>query len=201
MTLNLANLSVDARSALLLDFVKGRTTDEQAAEIRLAARSDKAIAEEIAYYEGLANALHKPETHDITDALGWARLSQAIESEARPIAANDNTRWWKYAAAAFAVIAAFQAALLVQSRPDVDEPIYVAASDATAQTFSLAVAFQSDATLDEITALLRDLDGNITDGPSALGLYIISFSSDASRDQAMTALQEADAIIENVSLR
>lgn len=201
MTFDLSTLSADALSELLLDFVKGRASEGQSEAIRLAMKSDDYIAEKVAYYQGLSNALESIKKDATADELGWARLSKAIEQEQAPVAANDNSRIWKYAAAAFAVVAALQTTVLLQGRPVSNEPLYVTASAEAEDPFALNVAFLPSAELADITALLKSVDGKISDGPSAIGLYVIAFASEEARNNALASFQQAGHLIESASLR
>ena len=64
----------------------------------------------------------------------------------------------------------------------------------------LQVIFAEDAPAGEIAAVLREVGGTVTDGPSALGIWRVSFSDAEDRDAAMAALSARTDIIESVFL-
>ena len=200
MTFDLSNYSDQALSELLLDYVQGKASDEAISAIEARLLIDEKFADELAYYNGLRQAVSPLKQTSDADELGWKRLSNAIEAERIPHAANDNHRFWKYAAAALAIVAALQTAFILQSpgAPESSDFVMASAEDDTA--FGLKVIFQPDATSEDLTMALRDLDGQIVAGPSALGLYTVGFLSEASRDAALEALASETDLVESVSL-
>ena len=200
MTFDLSDLSDQALSELLLDYVQGTASQEAVAAIEMRLPVDPKIADEIAYYQGLKTALSPLKQSSPVDELGWKRLSKAIESERNPVAANDNFQFWKSAAAALAVVAALQTAFLVQSPGTPEEPVFVTASAENETAFGLTVIFQPNTTADDLTQALKAVDGEIIAGPSALGLYTVAFETEASRDSALAALAAQPDVIESVTL-
>ena len=206
MTDNITKLSEQELSELLLKHVQGRTTSNESAAIEAAVKESPTLAEELAYYRGLSNAVKETGSGSLFDEIGWARLSKAIAAEPQTSApeskaANDNQPFWKYAAAALAIVAALQTAFLVQSPSDTDDPVYVTASAENGSEFALNIMFQPDASAQQITERLKSVDGEIFEGPSAIGLYAIRFETEAARDRALASLQDDDAIIDRVSVR
>ena len=206
MTDDLTKLSEQELSELLLDHVQGRTTSDEGMAIEAAVKDSPKLAEELAYYRGLSGAVKGAGSDNPVDELGWARLSKAIAAEpqigsAENKAANDNQPFWKYAAAALAIVAAVQTAFLVQGPADIDDPVYVTASAESGSEFALNIMFQPDASVQQITERLKSVDGEIFEGPSAIGLYAIRFETEAARDAALAALQDDSAIIDSVSVR
>jgi anti-sigma-K factor RskA len=201
MTYDLSNLSDQALSELLLDYVRGTAPEDAKAAIDMRAATDQTIADEIAYLQGLKHAISPLKQDAAPDELGWKRLSNAINAERAPMAANDNAPFWKYAAAALAVVAALQTAFLFQSPQSSEEPTYVTASANDETIFGLNVIFQPTATADELTSVLKDVKGEIIAGPSALGLYTIAFDDAAARDAALTVLTRKTDIVESVSAK
>ena len=201
MTYDLSNLSDQALNELLLDYARGTASEDAKAAIEARAESDPKIAEEIAYLRGLQNAVSPLKQDTAPDELGWKRLSNAINAERAPVAANDNAPFWKYAAAALAVVAALQTAFLFQSPQTSEEPTYVTASASDENVFGLNVIFQPSATADELTSALKNVNGEIIAGPSALGLYTVAFDDEAARDAALTALTRETDIVESVSVK
>ena len=71
---------------------------------------------------------------------------------------------------------------------------------APAAGFSLSVAFAPDATEGAIRGLLQEVDARVSDGPSAIGLWQLSFASAEARDAGLARL-EADPIVESAQVR
>ena len=200
MTFDLSDLSDQALSELLLDYVQGTASQEAVEAIEARLPVDPKIADEIAYYKGLKTAVSPLKQSPPVDELGWQRLSKAIEAERNPVAANDNFQFWKYAAAALAVVAALQTAFLMQSPGTPEEPVFVTASAENEAAFGLTVIFQPDTTANDLTEVLKAVDGEIIAGPSALGLYTVAFETEASRDSALESLAAQPDVIESVTL-
>ena len=201
MTIDLSKLSADALNELVLDYARGKASDEAKIAIETQLPSDPKLADEVAYLQGLHRAVSPLKQDDAADELGWKRLSNAIAAEQLPVAANDNGRFWKYAAAALAVVAALQTAVLVQPSAQDPTETYVTASANDDTSYALQVIFQSSATADKLTDALKSVDGEIIAGPSALGLYTVSFETAVARDNALATLEANTDLIESVSLK
>jgi len=206
MTFDPSKLSDDAVSELLLEFVHGRLDPLQTEAIEAAVASDPKLADEVAYYRGLQAAVGPTRKPAGQDELGWARLSRAIAAEERapsggPAPANDNQPFWKYAAAALAVVAALQTAFLVQGNSSQDEPTYITASGENEDAFALDLMFSPDATAGEITNILKAVEAEIFKGPSALGVYAVRFDTETARDAALQNLEEQPHLVSSVSIR
>ena len=201
MTIDLSKFSDDALNELVLEYVRGTASDEARIAIDARLVEDQSLADEVAYLKGLHSAVSPLKQDGAADELGWKRLSNAIAAEQAPVAANDNGSFWKYAAAALAVVAALQTAFLVQPAVQDSAETYVTASANDADTPALNVIFQPTATAEDFTRALKEVDGEIIAGPSALGLYTVAFSSETARDEALTSLEAETDLIESVSLK
>lgn len=201
MTFDLSKLSDQALSELVLDYVRGTASDEATVAIEARLEIDRELADEVAYLQGLHRAVSPLKKDGMSDELGWRRLSKAIASESGRTAANDNAKIWKYAAAAFAVVAAIQTAILIQPSAQNPTETYVTASANDADTHAVNIIFNDATTADDITRVLNAVNGEFVAGPSALGLYTIAFETEAARDDALQALQAETDIIESVSLK
>ena len=82
------------------------------------------------------------------------------------------------------------------SGPGSEEARYSPVSERPADGFTVSVAFVPTASEAAIRALLDEMGARISDGPSALGLWQISFADDAAAMRDCT-LQAAD-IVESV---
>lgn len=127
----------------------------------------------------------------------WERISADIDQSGK--AANDNRRPWlqvaQYAAVACVAIAAWQVIAVPRLGPDTGPEAYRAASE-TSDEFELQVKFLDTATMADVIAVLTDLDGTISDGPSALGIVRVSFTSEARRQDAVDALASRKDLVE-----
>lgn len=174
-------------------FVRGRLTPKATEEVARAVAADPGIAADLAFTRGIAAALDsEAEQTPGPGPLGWARLSRAIDAEEK--AAVPRRRWlpaWQLAGAAAAAVLLWQAIAVPLIAPDGGagfQPV----GEATG--FALDVGFADDAPEGEIRALLRSVGGQITDGPSVLGLWQVSFDDAASRDAGLAALGAAPIV-------
>ncbi|MEO1687651.1 MAG: hypothetical protein AAFU61_07080 [Pseudomonadota bacterium] len=128
----------------------------------------------------------------------------SLASDAKPVAApraaNDDRPWRpslaQAAGIAILAVGLWQATVVPLLRP-LDEG-YRTVGEA-AETASLQVLFRADAPLGEVSALLRDLDARVVDGPGALGLWRLSFEGTAARDAAAEALGARPDLVETVA--
>jgi hypothetical protein len=173
-------------------FVRGRLTPEMEEAIARAA-ADPGVSAELALTRRIVAALdaEAEETPEPGD-LGWARLSRAIDADEK--AAGSQRRWlpaWQLAGAAAAAVLLWQAVAVPLIAPD-SGPGFQPVGEASGP--ALAVGFANDAPEGEIRALLHSIGGRITDGPSALGLWEVSFDDAAARDAALSALEAAPIV-------
>lgn len=205
MSIRFENLSDDNKSARLLDYAQGRLGDVERAEIDLIISNDTKLAEELSYYQGLANAA-EPASQSADHEFGWARLSKSIDAEThghanQPIGANDNSRLWKIATLALGLIAIMQAGFMmnIQYPQGSKDAVYVpVAQDGHLQ---VQLIFVDTATSNQMNTLLNELDAKIVAGPSALGLYDVLFTSPAQKEAGLKRLSEATDIVESVTLK
>jgi len=201
MTIDLSKLSDDALNELVLEYARGTASDQVKTAIETRLPEDPKMADEVAYLKSLHRAVSPLKQDRTADELGWKRLSKAIEAELLPVAANDNSRVWKYAAAALAIVAALQTALLVQPTQQAPAEIYVTASANDADTPAVNVIFRSTATAEALTNALKDVDGEIIAGPSAIGIYTVAFASETARNDALDVLESETDLVESVSVK
>lgn len=193
----------DSIEHLLPDYVNGLLSEEEARRVEAAAGADADVAAQIAFYRRV-KAAEKTDAQDgPPDALGWARLSRAIDEEARAAAPSPSraviSPLWRYAAAVLAVVALGQFVMLAApGGPGPEEARYVTASDPQAlDGYILKVAFAADARQADITALLQSVDGEIAGGPSALGLFLVSFEDEESETAALEAFENNPELVES----
>lgn len=184
------------RDDTLLAYLQGKLTPEDRARFEAEMAADPALAAEVEVMRAVRTNLSDAPQHAQADAV-WDRLSAAIGTP--PQAANQNRPYLRrlagYAAVAVLAVVCWQVAL-VPLIGDV-APVYRTASEDGAG-FPLQVRFADGATMSEITALLSDLDGTITDGPGALGLLRLSFPDEDRQQRALEALRGRAALVEFV---
>lgn len=202
------NLSNDEMSQILLDYARNRLPADKHAEVKKIAKTNPAWAEEIAFYQGLTSAVQEKQHTADPDELGWARLSMAIDDDLTQAdlpaanissqAANDNFSIWKIATCALALLAIVQGALLTRNvtTPIQDDDIYVTVTDQS-HKYDSKIIFLPDAREDNIRKLLRSVEGDIISGPSALGVYVVRFSSEKHKTQGLQVLEKATNIVES----
>jgi len=182
------------REETLLNYLQGRLDPDGHAAFEAEMAADTALRAEVELMQAVRQDLGQAPEHEKADAV-WERLSQNLT----PAPANTNSRPFaqivRYAAVAVLAVAAWQFAV-VPRIGDNDQGFRTATTPTAA--FALQVKFLENTTIGEIGAVLAPLSGTITNGPSALGLVIVAFPDQASRDAAMTALSGRDDLTELV---
>lgn len=195
-------LSAEEKSIRILDYVKGRASEDIGRQILESAETDAKVAEELFYYQGLENSIGANEEAHTADELGWARLNRALDNEASanvPVAANDNVSIWRYATVALAMLFVGQSAFTYgnwQQTGDNSEQYLPVAEQSG--TFVLQVTFASDATEQDIRTLIRAAGGEFTAGPSSLGVYELSFTSEEQLRDALLSFRQTGDVVESV---
>ena len=187
-------------SEMLPDYVNGLLSEEDTRRIDLAAQENPEIAAEIEFCRHIKSTVNANSDENGPGELGWARLSRAISAEAKASAAPSSSPLWKYAAAAFGFIALGQAVMLVAStQPSSGNDVYVTASEQQSEPIYLKVGFVANASEADIRELLLSVDGQITAGPTALGLFQIRFDTLSARDNALQEFTQSPNIIETAA--
>ena len=204
MAIEFENMSADDISECLLDCAKGRLSVEARTEVEEAAQTNPAIAEELAYYKGLAGAAAVGAVSEASPGeLGWARLSREMDglegTQGLPerAAANDNSRLWKFAAIAFGVLAMGQFSANFINTPLQEAPRYIPVAEIEAE-FGAQITFAENVSEKAVRELLVEVDANIVSGPSALGIYRLGFADADARDQGISELSQKSDIVESV---
>ena len=164
-------------------------------EAEMSARPE--LAAQVAVLRAAAAELGARPVPEGAQAAGWERLSAAIEAERQPVAANSNRgiALLKVASIVAATIVFWQFAVVPQL-PGTGG--FVPAS-VTAEGPALRLAFAGDAPLSEITAILQQANATFTDGPGALGLYTVSFPTEAEREAAEDLFAERPELVTMIS--
>lgn len=184
----------------LLDYVRGSASAALSVQIEDAMADDPALRAEIALMRGLKPALSTDDGVNAPGEFGWRKLEAEIRRETsveQPAPVRGRASYWRMAAAVFGFAAFGQAAYIATAPQPASEVGYQTASGAS-EVHVLAVAFTAEATVGEISAFLREAGGRLTDGPSALGFYRVTFSSAEALD-AGRVLFDGSALIELIA--
>jgi anti-sigma-K factor RskA len=191
----MADRPEDATDEALIAYVRGTLPRQEADRIEAEAGRDPELAADIALTRGIAAALDEQARESAPGQLGWARLSRALDAETvRP--ERGRRPVWQLAASAAAAVLVWQAVAVPILSPPAEQPGYAPVTEQPAGDFSVAVAFAPAATEQAIRTLIREIDARVSDGPSAIGLWRLSFASAAARDAGLARLQVA-AIVES----
>ena len=203
MSIDFKNMSADDISECLLDYAKGRLSVQECAKVDAIVQGSPAMLEELEYYKALSHAAAQ-DLHDDTSPgeLSWARLSRELynagHANAAPVAANDNSRLWRYATMALGVVVIGQfAAMFTGNRPG-EEPRYIPVAEAPAE-FSAQITFAPDASELAIRELLIATKATIIAGPSAIGVYQLGFASADARAQGVSEMSAASDIVDSAA--
>lgn len=192
------DLSSEDQSILLLDYVKGRSSSEMATQIEEAATQDVRLAEELAYYRGLARSVDATSGNKPVDEVAWARISEAIgqQDDRIPAAANDNSRRWQYVAAVLALVVVGQTGLML-NKPLPTDAQYAPVEEATGFV-GLQVTFAAGVTEQQMRTLVQEVGGEFSGGPGALGVYEVRFPNEEARKLAYDRFSQAPSLIDSV---
>jgi anti-sigma factor RsiW len=169
----------------LIAYVRGRLPEADAARIAAEATRRSDLAAELALVRGLVGAADAEVDAPVPGELGWARLSRALDADpAQP--ARVGSRLWPLAAAAAAAVLVWQVvAVPFIAGPGGGEARYAPVSEQAAAGSTVSVAFVPTASEAAIRALLAEAGARISDGPSAIGLWQLSFANEAARDAGL----------------
>ncbi|MEP3330819.1 hypothetical protein [Sedimentitalea sp.] len=184
------------RDDKILAYLQGRLASRERDQFERDMAADAGLRGEVTLMQSvrgeLANAPELPEPEEL-----WERISDAIDHPGK--AANDNRRPWvqlaQYAAVACIAIAVWQVVAVPRLGPDTGPEVFRTASE-TLDKFELQVKFRGTATMADVIAVLTDLGGTITDGPTALGIMRVSFASDTRRQNALEVLASQKDLVE-----
>ena len=177
----------------LLDHVRGMASPKVSNRIDAMAARDPALRAELALMRGLGPALKADDAGRPPGEFGWRRLEKAIRrGDAQHLAARPRQVVIWRAAAAILMVAVLGQAGYIITMP-ATEPAYRTAFG-TAEDHVLGIAFAPGATAGEIGDLLRRTDARVIDGPSALGLYRVAFTSAEASDAAATQFRTSPLI-------
>ncbi|MEL7217153.1 MAG: hypothetical protein AAGK01_01835, partial [Pseudomonadota bacterium] len=143
---------------------------------------------------------------------GWARIEREISRNAHnsaPAAANDDAPFWKrprfagwqVAASVAVAVLGWQALVVpaITSAPADDPAAYTLAGGGSEAEFTLRVSIQPNVTEADMRVLLGEVGAQIVDGPSAIGLYTLSFADAEAKSAAETDLAAREDIVAEIA--
>lgn len=169
-------------------YTQSRLSEEERTAFEDEMKTDTALRAEVAAISAVQKAFSQG-SDDLPEN-GWARLSKQIDAEGQS-AANDNLpfRLSLFQAACIAVTAVLGWEVVGATFLS-NEPASYATASAENSGPTVQIVFNSTVVFSDVTDVLSDLQGRIVDGPSALGLYVVSFPDITTRDAAFLALSE-----------
>ncbi|MGH1439068.1 MAG: S8 family serine peptidase [Cellvibrionaceae bacterium] len=182
------------------EYLNGNLSDNDIRAIESAAERDESIRMEIEFMKSIQQQILSEKIESPTE-WGWARLKQTIErqnieEDETDTNIHSGTKtvstikpiWKKLAiAASFAFV--IQSGYLVQQNV-FNSTDYQLLSTKNLEN-SIQIQFKTDTSEQAIRQLLINTEGNIINGPSALGIYTIEFKD---RETALTRLNESEIV-------
>lgn len=138
--------------------------------------------EEVAFLESVAGVVRRPVSKP---AAGFAlkRLQRDLRRSAPQRVFRERRGWMAFAAAALLVITVQTAWIVRLSAPG--EGFLPAG-----EVIEIKVQFADEATAGQIRALLHRVQATIVDGPSAVGLYTLTFTDSPPADERQRRMAE-----------
>lgn len=186
------------REDRLLAYMQGRLAGPDQSDFEAEVQSDRALAAEVDVLHAVKSEFRREsEPGDLSK--GWDRLSDAIDNPV-PVAANDNRfpRLSLIQVAAVVVAAVMIWEVAVAPSSMVRGPAEYQTVSENAADPVLQVILKETATIGDVATILRDLDGTITGGPSAVGIYRVSFPDVEALHTAQQALARRSDLFELV---
>jgi len=188
-------LSRSEIEALLVFLANDTLQGDERAEVEAAVAADPQLQGELAAMRAIRDEMQAQAPGVSPGEFGLARLMRDIDREVAAPAPATRSRFWQGAAAAAVALLFVQSAGFLLAPDTVIE--LAGGGSGQVEGAALTVAFNPAASEGAIRALLLQLDLVIVDGPSALGLYTVVAPDDAAREQALTALQAAPALVDS----
>ena len=181
---------------LLPFYLNGTLSDDEKEAVEEALEQSVALREELAFLQQIQSDVKSYEPAQASPGeLGLKRLQRQINSQANTAG---NTTKWRFVAIAASCLLVLQTTLIGLSPstelylPAGGKPTTIAVNKTI-----FRVAFDPMATEASIRSLLLDLDAQIIEGPSAIGLYVVS--TEQTEEDALNSLQ-SHTIVESVQI-
>ncbi|MEM1299516.1 MAG: hypothetical protein AAGH68_09565 [Pseudomonadota bacterium] len=183
----------------LLAYMRGTASADLSQRIDAAQAADPSLRAEIVTMIGVRDALRDEDAGNPPADFAWRKLQAAIEKEAaaeqRP--GQPRTGWWQVAAVLLGLAVLGQGAYISTISTGSNDPSYRTASQ-SGQEHVLAIGFAPGTDIADISALLRQANARVIDGPGASGLYRVTLASEGDQTAARE-LFEASTLVEVVA--
>ncbi|WP_027329795.1 hypothetical protein [Marinimicrobium agarilyticum] len=183
-------------------WASGRLPEAERRALEQKMEEDPALAREAAFVKALKCSMQSEPTTGPGE-FGLARLQKSLreEQEEAPVVLPRKS-FWKPVAIAASVIVAVQAAMLIGPAPwengsAVD--MRPASGEAIVEGPRLQIAFAPTATMSDIQTAVLSVNGSIVAGPSALGVFRLALSGEASTEAAVQTLRDYDFVDEVIA--
>lgn len=183
----------------LLDYVRGDLAEADARVVEAQAEADPDLAAEIALMRAMRGTLQAETDAPGPGALGWARLNRRLDAEMAemPQVRRRAPILQLVGSAAAAVLVWQVVAVPLLSPPGPAPEGFGLATEATDGSL-LRVAFAPEAPEAAIRALLLEAGARVIDGPSAIGLWTLSFTTDEARTRAQSVFAARPETVSSV---
>lgn len=193
----------DTFSLLVPRYLRGELTVAEKAEFQSYLEEHPDFQSDIDFQRNLMSARGNDSEMGGAE-FGWARLSRSIDSlvsdnqsEHNKIAAPEKTPrmsgLWRIAAVTLACLSIGQ--ILYITNSGTTDSYQLASENVTSGT-TLQVGFAPDIHFHTISKFLLEHEAQITSGPSKLGIYTVSFSSEKNCDTAVETLISKEKFVE-----
>jgi len=178
---------------LLPWFVNDSLTPEEQSQVNVQLHADADLVKEAEFLNNLRGSV-RSRTTATPGEFGWRRLQRDIRREQK--SSPTVNKWWLPALAAAALVILVQGGVLLNmlSGPATYEPAGVQTPGTVLQ-----VRFQDNATAAQIAQLLKDIDGSVIEGPSAVGLFRIRLTEKADADKVVSKIKQSPNVVEYVA--
>ncbi len=178
----------------LLAFARGEASADVSARIKEVAATDTTFRAELTLASGLKNTLAAATDGPDTREFGWRRLEAEIAKspDNTPIQ-GDRPQFWRFAAMFLGALVIAQGSYIALVPGTGDAPVFQTVSEEVTG-FTFRVAFKAEASMTDIDALLKEYGAQIVDGPSAIGLYRLSFETESAMAAARVHLSTSPLI-------
>ncbi|VAW00072.1 hypothetical protein MNBD_ALPHA07-1927 [hydrothermal vent metagenome] len=197
---NPTDIPRDELEALMV-FLANETLEGQEREaVEAAVAADPQLTVELEALRSIRAEMQAEPAQSTSSEFALARLMRDIgrEGAQQALAVQHKSNIWKIAAVIAMGLFAVQSAYVVMAPDEIIDLAGGSGIDAGGPT--LIVAFSEDAPEGDIRRLLLQLDLTIIGGPSALGLYTLAASDDASRATALTQLNANSDLVDSAEM-
>jgi hypothetical protein len=182
---------------LLPWYVNGTLEGEERDRVESHVAGCEVCQQEVAFLKNLHAGMRAEEPEGVGE-LGLRRLLRQVREEKR---GAGRPRWLVPTAAVAAIFMAVQVVILTQfPTQTADSGGYAPLSSDQASGPLIQIEFQPDASAAAINTLLRDAGLRLVDGPSAIGLYRASPTSDVDINLALEVLRAAKGVVRYASI-